>query len=356
MGVKRMENAANNGPIIMALSLNKARGKEHIVIGQESCVYSRLNGNMDANVLYDEERKLGDFLFCHEKQLNQDWNAEAIYPLRRALVSPVRRKQYENTAWRFLEEKENNNNPASIFAARCCRRWYANYKTPLGSENSGEQFESKAMGLVRSFKQSIWGNEKKYSVAEIMERMAQYAHIGARTSDMEARIWYPAKRRTAEYLIVENSYFPAIWYYLVHLRDWQLSICRCDVCGNMFLSTSKHFSLCSAACRKVKNRQNKQEFDDRARENKYDVNYKNTTQRMRNKLNKLSKRVTETQRADLKAAFRSACTSALRQKKLIKNHEDYKAFVDLLFALENQFETLCEETICNVEDKNAKRL
>ena len=212
------------------------------------------------------------------------------------------------------------------------------------------------MGLVRSFKQSIWGNEKKYSVAEIMERMAQYAHIGARTSDMEARIWYPAKRRTAEYLIVENSYFPAIWYYLVHLRDWQLSICRCDVCGNMFLSTSKHFSLCSAACRKVKNRQNKQEFDDRARENKYDVNYKNTTQRMRNKLNKLSKRVTETQRADLKAAFRSACTSALRQKKLIKNHEDYKAFVDLLFALENQFETLCEETIRNVEDKNAKRL
>jgi hypothetical protein len=77
---------------------------------------------------------------------------------------------------------------------------------------------------------------------------------------------------------------------------------------------------------------------------------------MRNKLNKLSKRVTETQRADLKAAFRSACTSALRQKKLIKNIEDYKAFVDLLFALENQFETLCEETIRNVEDKNARRL
>jgi hypothetical protein len=62
-------------------------------------------------------------------------------------------------------------------------------------------------------------NYHRSIVAEIMERMAQYAHIGARTSDMEARIWYPAKRRTAEYLIVGNSYFPAIWYYLVHLRD-----------------------------------------------------------------------------------------------------------------------------------------
>ena len=192
-------------------------------------------------------------------------------------------------------------------------------------------------------------NYHRSIVAEIMERMAQYAHIGARTSDMEARIWYPGKRRKAEYLIIENSYFPAIWYYLGHLRDWQLSICRCDICGNMFLSTSKHFSLCSAACRKAKNRQNKQEFDDRARKNKYDVDYKNTTQRMRNKLNKISKNqnLSEAQKKQVQTAFGSICKEALQQKKQIKYPEDYKAFVDLLFALEHQFETLCEDIINN---------
>ena len=349
MGVKRMEITANNGPIIMALSLNKARGKEHIVIGQESCVYSRLNGNMDANVLYDEERKLGEFLFSHEKHLDKDWNAEAIYPLRRALTSPVGRKKYEDASWRFLEEKENNCDPIGVFIANCFRKWYAELKMPLGSERTGEQFQDRVMGLTRSFKQIIWGEEKKYSIKQILERMERYTGINADARDMQARIWYPGKRRKAEYLIIENSYFPAIWYYLGHLRDWQLSICRCDICGNMFLSTSKHFSLCSAACRKAKNRQNKQEFDDRARKNKYDVDYKNTTQRMRNKLNKISKNqnLSEAQRAQIQTAFRSICKEALQQKKQIKYPEDYKAFVDLLFALEHQFETLCEDIINN---------
>lgn len=337
--------------VVMAISLDKAKGKEHIVIGKESCVYYRLNGNVDVEVLYDDEKRLGEFLFIHDLYLDKDWNENVTYPLRRALTSLVGRKNYEEVAWRFLEEKESNHDPVGIFTANCLRKWYADLKMPLGSERTGEQFQERVMGLTRSFKQIIWGEEKKYSIKQILERMERYTGINADTRDMQARIWYPGKQRKAEYLIIENSYFPALWYYLVHLRDWQLSICKCDICGNMFLSTSKHFSLCSDACRKAKNRQNKQEFDERARENKYDVDYKNTTQRMRNKMNKLIENASVAKREALQVAFRAACDSALQQKKLIKSHEDYKAFVDLLFALERQFETLCEETEKNGEQE-----
>lgn len=335
--------------VVMAISLDKAKGKEHIVIGKESCVHYRLNGNVDVEVLYDEEKRLGEFLFIHETHLDKDWNEKAIYPLRRALTSPVGRKKYEDVSWQFLAEKENNHDPVGVFTANCLRKWYADLKKPLGSERSGEQFQECVMGLTRSFKQIIWGEEKRCSIKQILERMERYTGINADARDMQARIWYPGKRRKAEYLIIENSYFPALWYYLVHLRDWQLSICKCDICGNMFLSTSKHFSLCSDACRKAKNRQNKQDFDERARENKYDVDYKNTTQRMRNKMNKLVENISEAKREALQVAFRTACDSALQRKKLIKNTEDYKAFVDLLFALERQFETLCEEAERNAE-------
>ena len=63
------------------------------------------------------------------------------------------------------------------------------------------------MGLTRSFKQIIWGEGKKYSIKQILEHMEKYTGINADARDMQARIWYPGKRRKAEYLIVENSFF-----------------------------------------------------------------------------------------------------------------------------------------------------
>ena len=78
---------------------------------------------------------------------------------------------------------------------------------------------------------------------------------------------------------------------------------------------------------------------------------------MRNKLNKISKNqdLSEARRVQIQTAFKSICNEALQQKKQIKYPEDYKAFVDLLFALERQFETLCKDIINNGGEGRAQQ-
>jgi len=62
---------------------------------------------------------------------------------------------------------------------------------------------------------------------------------------------------------------------------------KCPKC--IFLATSQRYELCSDKCRKGQALQNKREFDKRARENNYDLLYKNECQNWRNKINKAKK-------------------------------------------------------------------
>lgn len=284
-----MDYAVNKEKVIMALTLDKVRRCERIVIGVEYQVRRRLAGSGDSEVLYDCERPLGELLFDHEKQLDKDWNADVIYPLRRALLSPLGRKENEAVARGFLDNKEEFQDPICIYTSYQCRRWYAENRTVFGDDRCSDQFENRIMGLTRSFKQILWDADKNYSVDQVMERLETYTKIDGVEKDVQARIWYPGRRRNIECLIVEDSYAPVIWYYLNHLWDWGFCFCRCNNCGKIFLVSSKHHGLCSDACRKEKNRQNKREFDARARENKYDIDYNNTSQHMRNRLNNIRK-------------------------------------------------------------------
>lgn len=346
-----MENITNIRSIILALSLDKARGCERIIIGEEQQVRRRLDG-LGSDVLYDRERPLGQLLFSHEKQIDKDWNAEVIFSLKKALASVLQRKEYEASAWEFLEGKVKSLDPICMFTAYQCRIWYRENRTALGGERNSDQFEHQIMTLTRSFKHILWGEEKNYSVEQVMERVEQYTKINGDEIDTQARVWYPGRRRHAEYLIIEKSFVPAILYYLNHLRDWGLCFCRCCVCNQIFLASSRHYSLCSEDCRKEKNRQNKREFDARARENKYDVDYKNTYQRMRNQLNSLRKagNILKAEEDRIEAGFKAFCEGAVQRKKQIKTLTDYKMFVDWLFEQERVFEQLCE-----VAGKNAHR-
>lgn len=130
-----------------------------------------LKGSNRSDVLYDAERSLGEFLFDHEKQLDKDWNAEAIYPLKNALVSVLDRREHEASALEFLDEKEKNRDPICVFTSYQCRRWHVDNLTMLGDGRKSNQFECQIMGLTRSFKQIIWGEEKNYSADHVMKRI-----------------------------------------------------------------------------------------------------------------------------------------------------------------------------------------
>ena len=92
--------------------------------------------------------------------------------------------------------------------------------------------------------------------------------------------------------------------------------------------------MCSDKCRKAQALQNKREFDERARENTYDLLYKNECQNWRNKINRVKN--TAGFPADrlekIQAAFSDFKKEALQRKKAVKTGTaSPKEFTDWLY-------------------------
>lgn len=330
-------------PIIMAIALNRQKEREHIIIGEEYQVRSFLQGNDCAEILYNKEQRLGGFVINHQQQLDEDWNENAIYPLSRALKYPLERKNQQAAAWEYLAGKEGEEDPICLFTAYMCKYWY------LQSLEHGKitidpgVFEEKIMGLTNSFKQNLWEGKKYYLIEKILRKLREIIQFRRFKKDSEARIWYPRRKQNLEYIVVEDSFYPALLYYLTRLKDWKFCVCQCSVCGKYFIASSGHHSLCSAECRKIKDLQNKREFDERARQKPYNGTCKNTTQRMRNRINRLRKQnVSQELQEQVDAAFKAFQKEAIERKKAIKTKEDGKGFVDWLFEQEEIINNLCE--------------
>lgn len=123
-------------------------------------------------------------------------------------------------------------------------------------------------------------------------------------------------------------------YYLNRLKDWGLCFRQCKVCSRFFLAKSQRYELCSEKCRKAQALQNKREFDERARENNYDLLYKNECQNWRNKINKAKKndRFQAEKLEEMNCAFEAFKKESLRRKKMIRTGESSaKEFADWLY-------------------------
>lgn len=328
---------------VMALSLNRERNTERIIIGRVDQVSNRMAGIMDAKVFYDQERPLGTFLFEHEKQMVGLWN-ENILTLSEGLAFPISRKKKEDTALAFLESEWETAEPVRVFTAYQCRYWYQHYRNQKGAGDKGRQYADQMEDLVRSFNIKLW-KDPTGTVEEVWKRVQFSLRRTGTLQDSKVEICYPDRFREREWLIVSYSFYPALQYYLKQIQQWNICVRRCDHCGKLFLAPSRHYSLCSEPCKKAKNRKNKQEYDDRARKNGYDQEYKNTSQRMRNRLNKMKKQsaASKENQEQAKAMFKAFRVEALTKKKKIRSDADYRQFQNWMFEKERELEKLIDE-------------
>ena len=127
-------------------------------------------------------------------------------------------------------------------------------------------------------------------------------------------------KRKMECVAAYSSLYPLMIYYLNRLNDWGLYFRKCKICGKVFLAKSQRYELCSDKCRKKQSLQNKREFDERARENNYDLLYKNECQNWRNKINKAKKTsgFPADRLEEMLAAFESFKKEALQRKQAVK--------------------------------------
>ena len=151
-------------------------------------------------------------------------------------------------------------------------------------------------------------------------------------------LWYPDNRRTTECVAAYATFYPLITYYLNRLNDWGLCFRKCKVCGRIFLAKSQRYELCGDKCRKKQALQNKREFDERARENNYDLLYKNECQNWRNKINKAKKTTgfPADRLEEMQAVFEVFKKEALQRKKAVKERTaSPKEFTDWLYQQSN---------------------
>lgn len=310
--------------ILLVLTLDRQKMKERILIGEELQIRFRLQGYTDADVLCDVTRPLGTMLSDFEHDPDGEWNRLGLMPLREALHSN-RWKQpgLEQASGDFLAKKYLTYDPVRMYVALRIWNEYLKAREPRDRESACERF----MGKMNGFTALFMGNPPLDFDEDTgkPKRLNISTHIygSAPQEDTRLDLWCPDSKRKMECVAAYSSLYPLIIYYLNRLNDWGLYFRKCKICGKVFLAKSQRYELCSDKCRKKQSLQNKREFDERARENNYDLLYKNECQNWRNKINKAKKTpgFPVDRLEDMLAAFESFKKEALQRKQAVKKKE-----------------------------------
>ena len=331
--------------ILFVLTLDRKKMKERILIGKEQQIRFRLNGSQNAEVLCDMTRPLGTLLINFERDTDRDWNLYGLSPLRQALHSNRwKQPELEQAASKFLWGKYLSNDPLKMYVAFRIWNSYLLAREPRDRNAACDRFMDKMSSLTGVFHNETMSFDRETGKPKHFQAGSLYFK-GAPSEDTRLDLWFPDNRRTEECVSAYASLYPLITYYLNRLNDWGLCFRQCKVCGKYFLAKSQRYELCSDKCRKAQALQNKREFDERARENNYDLLYKNECQNWRNKINRVKN--TAGFPADrlekIQAAFANFKKEALQRKKAVKTGTaSPKEFTGWLYQQSNVIVELTE--------------
>ena len=306
--------------VLLVLTLDKQKMKERILIGTEEDVRLRLENHIDTELICDVTRPLGTLLMEFEHDPDGAWNQHGLSPLRDALhTNRWKQPALEQTSANFLKEKFDTLDPLRQYVAFRIWNDYLLARKPTNREEACERFIRKMSRFTDAFIGNPplkYDNEGRPLALNLSGRFFRNVPI----EDTRLELWYPDTKRTIECVAISRSLYPLVIYYLNRLRDWGLSFRKCKVCGRLFLANSLRYELCSEKCKKKQALQNKREFDERARENNYDLYYKNACQGWRNKINKVKKMdgFPPERLAEILSAFETFKKDALQRKNAVK--------------------------------------
>lgn len=310
--------------VLFVLALDRKKMKERIVAGTEPAVRSCLRGNTDADVICDAVRPLGTFLMEFEQDPDGEWNRLGLAPLREALnTNRWKQPGLEEAAGSFLRQKYQTGDPVRQYTAFRIWEGYLAAREYRNRSAACDRFIETASPLTLAFQTN--------TTADFEQRTGRPAPLDPSyrlpsqllPGDTRLNLWYPDKKMETECACAYESFYPVMIYYLNRLKEWGLYFRQCRVCSRFFLAKSKRYELCSEECRKAQALQNKRDFDERARENNYDLLYKNECQNWRNKINKAKKTdgFPSEKLEKMKDEFEAFKTEALQRKKLIRTGE-----------------------------------
>ena len=272
------------GRVVFALTLDRQRLKERIVIGNLDEVRHHLQHG-DGDVYYDDTRPLGKLITHFESDKDGNWNKnhmilresygkERILPIpkkeRWAMVAPVQE---------FLTAKYNNGEPSAIFAA--IRTW-DEYLITHSKTNISDTLTAKLHMMYKPF--MVYDEYKPWQ-PEAVNALS----VALQPGETQVELWHPIKKRLLETVVTSSSFLPVIFYYMKRIEEWGYVFQKCKVCTEHFLARSRHYELCSDECKKKQSTTRKREYDERTKEDKPTLIYDAAYYHWYNRLKKLRK-------------------------------------------------------------------
>jgi len=329
------------GRVVLSLTLDRKKMTERVVIGRSNEAALRLERGL-GEVYYDETRPLGSLLIGLDADRDRLWNVNAgILRESYGKAIPLMSARWKHAALvaDFLTEKYKSGEPSKMFAA--IRTW-EEYLNCFNLNHGADLLTERLAALYRPF--FLYAENRPW------EELAPGALSAAlRDTDSEIALWYPVKKRPFEVVVAFSSVLPVIQYYLHKLNEWGYVFQQCKICGKYFVAKSRHYELCGDECRRVQARENKREFDERAKGDKLEQLHENAYNYWYNRLRKLKKgnanNAANTEKAAaVSAAFKEYRREAVKRKAAVKSGDlSFSDFAAWLVEQQNAVDRLMDE-------------
>ena len=292
-------------PLLCALGLDREEMTLRLLAGEEGTLTDALQGGSPEGIILDRTAPLAESI----PMGGEDWVSRALEPLALTLRSGRRdQSEREESARAFLQERLEGEEPLKSWTAFLLWNQYLLSREMRDRDAAEGSFRRWGETLLRPL-------------------------LGEGAEPLSLTLWYPPKEGKGEWAL---SQWPGalLRYAVRRLGDWDCAPRRCKVCGRSFLASGPRAALCGPACRKAQAAKNKRAFDQRARENSYDLLYKNACQGWRNRLNRARREegAPAGERRTLEAAFALFKQEALERKRQVKEGaaalEDYAAWLE----------------------------
>jgi len=299
------------GRVIFALTLDRKRKTERIVIGKENEV-RRFFEFSGGDVYYEKTRPIGSWLFSLSGNSDDEWNQRGMIlrdSYNKTFLKESERWKMVKLVSEFLKMKYDSNEPTKMFAA--IRTWedYLNcYNLDYGADKLTERLSA----LYKPF--GIYNSSKPWN----KEAVAIVKKDSWRDSETSIELWYPVVKRPFEVAVISSSILPLIVYYLHKLEEWKYQFRVCKICDTHFLAPNRHYALCSDDCRKKQAVITKREFEERHVDDNLDKLDNSDYNYWYNQLRKLKKEGNDDAVKIFKDIFDKHRKEAVKKKAAVK--------------------------------------
>jgi len=303
-GIPITENCA------FAVLLDMNKKTEKILIGELIDIKKRLDGFSDVKLLYENTRDIG--------RLIMDFTpiAEDLSNIRVALLDSAsgRKPPHFNREIDHLNRLYGSDNPIHRFTALLMwqeyQRYYLNEK-----KDSGALFDV-FDDITLALRFNLIDNVKSW---QEQNRKNPLAYLDSDFRKYPVSVYYGSDKNASEYAVSGRSLLPIAVYYLKHVYSSGRYIQTCPICGSSFVAkTIGMTTLCSDKCRRIQGKENKRQFDERARELPHERAYKNTYMYWYNKVKKCQRMdLPKDKLSGVETAFHSFSQESAKRKKAI---------------------------------------